>query len=43
MECVCLGEIKTRAHFSGRGPYLSRKWHDIFTVWIESIRFQNQG
>lgn len=41
-ECVCLGEIKNRAHFSGRGPHLSRKQYDTFTVQPEIIKIQNQ-
>lgn len=41
-EHVCLGEIKTRTHVSGRGPYLSRNWYDTSTVQPEIIRIQNQ-
>ena len=41
-EHVCLGELKTGAHVSGRFPYLSRKWYETSAVWPEIFRIQNQ-
>lgn len=41
-ECVCLGELKTEAHVSGRFPYLSRKWYKTSAAfWPEIFRIQN--